>query len=272
MNVLLWFSFEVKALGMDSKRERRVFCIPASGPELGKKLFMPAAYCAKWLFGNYLIQYYSNITRMRRRAFWRNWPGMYLFAFVLLLVGILGLYTEVFTVQAARIYGSQTGFAQTMMTWQNAAVGLVQANKAALMNANLKTAGCSLTKNLGTACSIGVLASANLPTGYNMTYSWDTYVYQPGGNGTTLYAITWAPPPISGTAVTTPPIGISLSDLYRQIQNDTNIPLLAYGAVSFVGGKPEIVTGATSLAGTVIVYNPLPGAVLNNSVAIVSVP
>ena len=51
---------------------------------------------------------------------------MYLFVVVLLMSAILGLYTELYFLQAARARGSQTSIAQIMLNWHSAAYRLAQ--------------------------------------------------------------------------------------------------------------------------------------------------
>jgi hypothetical protein len=207
---------------------------------------------------------------------------MYLFAFVFLMVGVLGLYTEIYGLSVSRMFGGQTTMADTMLTWHNAAVGLAQANRLALTSTTggAGTAGCSLSplaastsQCLSSAAVLGTYTPSPLPNNYNITsYKWNSYAYQTSAGGP-LYVITWAPMPASGKAsdpVTVPAIGMSLSDLYRQIQNNNNIPLFAYGQVASGKLQTKALIGTT----TQVVFTPLPTAasIGNGSVAIVSMP
>jgi len=49
---------------------------------------------------------------------------MYLLAIVTLIIGMLSIYAQVLSVQAARIAANQTGLAVTMETWHSAAVSM----------------------------------------------------------------------------------------------------------------------------------------------------
>jgi hypothetical protein len=205
---------------------------------------------------------------------------MYLFAFVLLLVGILGIYTEVFAVQATRMYNSQTAYAEAMLTWHNAAANLALSNSTTLANAGIGAAGCSLTPETQNPCPNGiVVAQTNLPNGYNFyNMPWNSYVYQPNGTGSAspLYVITWAPPPAGNNQslpITTPPISVSINDLYRQMTNDANLPLISYGQVMSVNGTTEVQTQGLTPAGLPAAYAVPSGQTVSlSSDAIVTAP
>ena len=204
---------------------------------------------------------------------------MYLLVFVFLVVAMLGIYTQVFAVQTARMFANQTTVAQMMELWQAGAVTLAEANKGSY--GAIGKAGCGLTPNTATpplpkpaACASGVVTAASgvMPGGYNFAaYSWYSAVYQPGGAGIgPLYVVTWAPPPASGVAsdpIATPSVGISESDLFHQLGNIA-APLTSYGTVQ----TQLLVTSVpSSTPGKPVEYPlPIPVAVPNGSVAVIS--
>ena len=49
---------------------------------------------------------------------------MYLLTFTFLVIGMLGIYTQVAAIEAARLYQSQSGIGQAMLTWHKAAMSL----------------------------------------------------------------------------------------------------------------------------------------------------
>lgn len=72
---------------------------------------------------------------------------MYLLAFATLLIGIIGIYTQVVAVQTARMAGHQQGIAPAMLTWHAAAVSMAQS--IVQTNPSYSTP-CSLTNALTT--------------------------------------------------------------------------------------------------------------------------
>jgi len=199
---------------------------------------------------------------------------VYLFTFGFMLICVLGIYTQVYAVQAARMFASQTTIADDMLTWHSAAVEAVEQGVAASTSAMKSpgTTGCGLTAANGqyttALCSTAYTANHYMPTGYNPNYNWNSYVYQASTGGQS-YVVTWAPPPSSGNLsdpIQNPPIGINLSDLYTQIRNNPNIPLYGYG-IAKNGQLPTPVP----VNNTFVTY-PLPPAVPNGSVALISVP
>jgi hypothetical protein len=83
---------------------------------------------------------------------------MYLIVFVTLVIAILGTYTQVLSVQTARIISSQTNIAQTMIAWHTAAISMaesildtqtynLQTNALGQYNSSLQTNGCILSND-----------------------------------------------------------------------------------------------------------------------------
>ena len=200
---------------------------------------------------------------------------MYLLVFSFLIIAMLGVYTQVFALQTARMFASESGVAQIMLLWQAGAVTLGETNKVNYDGHIGNAAGCSLSSLVANpgACPGGQvnLASGVMPAGYNFTYTWSTVAYQPGGAGTAIYVITWAPPPANlSSPITVPPVGISESDLFRQLQN-TAAPLTSYGTVQ---NQILVTTGSVPGVGpvtyTLPTGNPVTTVVPNGSVAVIS--
>lgn len=164
---------------------------------------------------------------------------MYLLVFVFLVISMMGLYAEAIGIQAAHFFASQTGIAQTMLTWHSAAYRTFTANWTSLAG----SVPCQLAHGhaVGSACPTQIqttttpAASYFLPLGYNMAYSWSSYVYASGGR---RFILTYMSPP-SGGSTATPVVaadavnaatGFSVGEVYAQIEN-MKIPLVSYGVV-----------------------------------------
>lgn len=211
---------------------------------------------------------------------------MYLLVFTFLVVGLLGIYAQVFGVQAARMAAGQHAIADMMMVWHSGQVSLAQS-----VVSPAPTSACSLTYGLtsvpycttnipgntsnvtltNSTGNVGSYVNASgspyphFPSGYRTAFKWNT-VYYPDASGQ-RYVVTWVPLPASGKAsdpVTAPPIGVSVSDLALQLRN-AHTPLFGYGTVS--GGV--LTTGAT-VSGAPVTYT-MPSAVPNGSVAVITI-
>ena len=180
---------------------------------------------------------------------------MYLIVFVTMVVSMLNLYTQVYALQVARMNAQQTGVAETLLQWHNAAVREARTAKATL------TAGvCQVMDNTTTwaiklsapvtTCAFSITPANDLPPGYQLgTYRFKTIVYVPT-TGTTSYVITYLETPTVTTGITngsitlspTTPltwpsagttsiqIGLTMNDLMRQMTR-TKIPAFGYGTV-----------------------------------------
>lgn len=230
---------------------------------------------------------------------------MYLLTFAMIMIAMLGLYTQVYAVQVARMFANETSIADNIVAWHEAAASL--ANNVINTTTNpLTIAGCSLSFSLvapaycikgaasGGLPSVTVTGNGNYanPAGYifpqlpgtfnSVTYQWKSIAYQPTPN--TFYVITFVPPPlISATnpppgyisTATAPPhqLTITMGDLMHQLQA-SGLPLYSFGYVS--GGK--LITASTlppgaPTFGAAITYPVPPVAeVPNNSIAIISSP
>ncbi len=173
---------------------------------------------------------------------------MYLFVFIFLLISILGLYTQVYTLQSAKMFEKQTAIGQVMLTWAGSAYDI--AKFYTLTNSDgtaIGPIGCILSPNLvitGTQnCSIQIQDPATitqpagpgripqLPVGYNWAaYKWNSIYYV---IGTQKFVITYVLPPASGNRsdpVDAPPVGFSIGSIFQQISNTKTWPR-SYGFV-----------------------------------------
>jgi hypothetical protein len=237
---------------------------------------------------------------------------MYLLVFITLVISLIGLYTQTFALQTARMMSHQTGFANAMLAWQAAAVSM---GASIAKTQPLYTSACSLTYltlpkpnpfypdgcptpiNLTTGFEVNTVPSTatagtinnpttlttgslnsiyntktdkneqvHLPKDYDpKTYQFYSILYQVPPNQN--YVVTFATQPTAGPSsgfITLPSgfqLGISLSDLYQQMQN-TGAPNFTYG----------VIKGDKLTATQTFVY-PLPaGAVPDNAVGFVASP
>jgi len=238
---------------------------------------------------------------------------MFLFTFVFLVIGMLSIYTQVFAVQTARLFASQTTVAQAMINWHSGALSLAQGvinPQTANGGGQLTQAGCSLTFSLTAIpyCKIsanpgfsggpnvyvnvgGSYADASnhpyphLPGNYNTNvYQWNSIAFISPTDA--YYVITYVPP--AHIVATNPApgflnlpawnqapatlIGITASDLYRQIKN-TGLTTLNYGYVSNpTGANATLITNTnTANIGVFPATYAVPSAVPDGSLGIISV-
>ena len=141
---------------------------------------------------------------------------MYILTFVILIVSVLGAYTQVYAVNTARLFSHQVALAETMLTWHGEAVRTAHS----IDNASLTPNGCGLTAGMPAPCT----ASIALPAGYAMAYAWKSLAFESGG---TAYVITYADTSTGSAASLTrtayTQLGTPLIDLYREIR-DLNLP------------------------------------------------
>lgn len=197
---------------------------------------------------------------------------MYLAAYVFLMISLLGLYTQIYSIQAMNFLSNQKVLGQTLLAWHNAAVTLSKNNAAAVATKNAAAPNyCHLDSITGNSPICGATikmedptAPANtstLPPGYNFTaYQWNTIAYK---NGSKNYVITYVPPPASGNLVDQPDIGISVGELMRQLKA-SKTSTAAYGAVGTVGTSRVLLS---SMENYQLV---LPGDIATGSIAVVS--
>lgn len=193
---------------------------------------------------------------------------MYLLVFVLLMLSILGVYTEIYIVQASRLSANQIGVAQAMLDWHGAAVRLVGANSSSIGGSGAD--GCLLTPVQ--ACASGVTActpqltqnSSYLPSGYNYSaYEWCSILYTPNvpvGNKT-RYVVTYVSTPASapsqpggrGTVDSSKPVqspdptvGYTVGEIYQQLMKTGLVSSASLSAVDSGGTLTLTASGCTA--------------------------
>ena len=191
---------------------------------------------------------------------------MYLLVITTLVIGLIGIYAQVLSVQAARFAASQNGLAVAMMTWHAAAVSMA----ASIVDGGQFPAAsvpCSLTityplafcpSPTGSGDAFGTVTGAgpaytpnkimnfntgayepvHLPGGYNASlYQFNSVLYlEPASNQP--YVITFVPQPIPSAANPAPGYlllngtmtSFSISDLSHQLQV-SGLPTASYGTV-----------------------------------------
>ncbi|MDP9128270.1 MAG: hypothetical protein M3N08_08445 [Pseudomonadota bacterium] len=232
---------------------------------------------------------------------------MYLLVFVTLVIALTGVYAQVLSLQAARLFSHQTTVARALLNWHATAVA--QAKTAVNPTPLPGAAGCDLTVNgpVGTLCSgptgsvtvngtptlpncSGTLTNVcwnSLPPGYQQApYTFYSVYYQPSPGQS--YIITFVPPP-AASATNPPPgfitlpgtgagavaqIGATMSDLFLQIRN-SGFATTSYGTITSVAGVNYLVTSTISNGATAtFLQYPIPtGNIIPlGSIAIISTP
>jgi hypothetical protein len=85
---------------------------------------------------------------------------MYLLVFVTLVISVIGLYTQTFALQTARIMSRQTGFANAMLTWHGTALAVAHYSVDATPG---PPAGTTPNYNKAAGCSLSAIGGTNLP-------------------------------------------------------------------------------------------------------------
>lgn len=201
---------------------------------------------------------------------------MYLFVYIFLLLSIMGLYSQLYMLQAASEKQYEVTAAQTMHSWHAAAHNLAR------LTGMKPTAGapCSITSpGANVPCGYVLLDPATtvyppgypdyslLPLGYNYNQKFESTVYELGGRGyliTYVRANRWI-------------LGFTSGELYSQIRR-TNLPLSTYGQVvnevcdGVVGAKAvftnEYITPPSGV--TYRLCYPVPSTLPDGSVAFIS--
>lgn len=229
---------------------------------------------------------------------------MVLLTFVMLVIGMLGIYTQVYAIEVARLFAHQTGIAQTMISWHDAALSLVAGEHGARSAiADFPAAGgaCSLTASLAPVvpnCTInsapgpGVAIGGSSPVtvdgaGYTCTvtgvtdhyphlgqianlgtYKWNSIAFS-NAAGQHL-VITYVPPvataPYLISTANNSPLSVTASDLMHEFVQ-AGVPLFTFGYVSAAG---TITAGG--LTYTLPPSVTVAGAAVPGSVAIISSP
>lgn len=163
---------------------------------------------------------------------------MYLFVFIFVMMSVLGLYTELFSLRIAHIMANQKAIAEAMMVWHGAAYYLAKDNITAWV---IPPAGCSVTAgsalaNCGATLSLaadGIKNRVYLPIGYaygEPDLRFETRVYSVG---TARYIVTFV---LSGSTH----LGFTHTQIYQQMVT-ARLPEVSYGHVSVgtcQGGTP----------------------------------
>ena len=199
---------------------------------------------------------------------------MYLFTFVMLMLSLLGIYTQVVAIQSAKIFANQTALAQIMATWHTAAVGLAKgdsvigASSTACSISVVNTGGMAACKNASgkpvflPSTFNGTAPTSPLSPGYNSTqYQWYSAVYQTAAYGGKRLVVTFVlPGAASSSLITQPSIGISIGELLLEFKK-SNFPAGSYGVVS-----GQLLTNSLNS------NYPMPtgGAITDGSIALVS--
>lgn len=156
---------------------------------------------------------------------------MYLYVFVMLIVAIMGIYTELFSLRLARIAEKQTTIADTVYKWHLGAFGLADAKDLTTVDVN----GCSLTPAVVPYCVDGASVSTflsgidvdgvrYLPTGYPYaTMQFDSRLFQLDGS---RYVITFVRP---GAVL----LGYTQPQIWNQVKN-MSLGALSHGRVQAV--------------------------------------
>lgn len=145
----------------------------------------------------------------------------------MLIVSLLGMYTEIFAMQGARMLAKQKGLAEVMHEWHGAAFryasdGLSQAGFLAGAECLLTPAPVNDSTGLPSACGTltpDITDNRYLPAGYATDYKWYSILYTQGQN----YVITFVRPPTNSGSLTDPIAqpdnGFSVNDVWRHMRN-----------------------------------------------------
>jgi len=227
---------------------------------------------------------------------------MYLLAMTMVIIGVLGSYTQVLALQTARLAATQNSFAQAMIEWHNTALALVQ-NNIPNNSTNIPARGCALTWQLPSAipttpaipiCTGGSGAlsitvdgahnttpncisnpstppcKTSLPVGYSSNYEFYSLAYTTAVGQilvmTFLLQPTTTPPFLvmpSPTLVNGATTSFTQSDLQKQMIN-SNLSFINYGTVDSAGANIVTKANSGSPSYTPVEY-PLPTSLSGNT-------
>lgn len=160
---------------------------------------------------------------------------MYLVAYLFLMISLIGIYTQVYAVQAGRMLSNQKVLGETMLGWHNAAVGLAR-NVQGGVSYPPTNVPCRLSSAVSgfsdCTSALGTLVMTDsadtLPEGYNFdAYQWYSLAYTASGQN---YVVTYVESPVTGNIVEYPSIGVSTGEMLKQLKK-TKAPGYSYGAV-----------------------------------------
>lgn len=154
---------------------------------------------------------------------------MYLFVFIFLLLSTLGLYTELYLLQAMRFVNNQKTVGEIMLTWHSGAYMLgKEKGSATLLGANTS---CYLraTASLVPACTsqldVTVSGRDYLPRGFDVAnLQMPAVVYLSGGRH---YLATYLPKETLGQTAF---LGYTTDEIKKQIKK-ARVPEISYGEV-----------------------------------------
>jgi hypothetical protein len=209
---------------------------------------------------------------------------MNLLVFAILIIGLIGIYAQALSLQAARLAAQQSGLATTMLTWHAAAVsmaasiidtnppGLVLPCSLAIMpppppSFGLPSCAAPTGDANGTVTNAGYAPSqifntrtgqsepVHLPANYDASkYQFYSVLYRDPNTNNQPYVVTFVSPPVISLQnpapglIVLPPVGImtgfGLGDLTHQLQV-SGVPGYSYGTVNNIGGVSTLVTGGT---------------------------
>lgn len=190
---------------------------------------------------------------------------MYLFVYIFLVLSVLGLYTQLFVIRAARLNESQTAVAESMMVWHRSVYKII-------LNFDPPTNGCYLGMAItGKSACTTQPVQADFPAGYNFVQvnKFKSILYKIDDN---RYLVTYVSPYDTK-------LGYSAPQIMQQMAN-AGFPKTAYGASALVscnGGLPDQWLVSRQFIGTNNICYPTYSAddsiifVPNGSVGIVSV-
>lgn len=206
---------------------------------------------------------------------------MYLFVYIMVILSVLGLYTQLFAMRAATLASKQKGVAETMMLWHGGTANFIRDRVRAAVAASLPIAipanGCLVfggagPADCGTVPNIGVFTNNIYLPGYNIgepQLVFPSVLYESGG---VRYVLTFQR---AGEMR----LGFTDEQFYAQLQR-TDIPRISYGRVVNNGpcglGSWWLATTERTTAGTNVCH-PLPAAVAGskgiavNSIGIITI-
>ncbi|MBI1273832.1 MAG: hypothetical protein GC131_07090 [Alphaproteobacteria bacterium] len=183
---------------------------------------------------------------------------MYLFVFVFLLLTIIGVFTQVFAVQTARFSANQAVAGQQMLAWHYAATRFARAHP----TYGLTQTGCRITGGatlysgltLTTACST-TLAASDLPTGYVVSYQWESIVFTDPGTSQRM-VVTFVPPDANDAQAPRAPAGLAINQILTQLRK-AQPGSITSGSIS--GACPgSIMVPASQPGGSFVTQYPVP--------------
>lgn len=151
---------------------------------------------------------------------------MYLFVFIFVILSVLGLYTELFTLRVASLASQQKVAAETMMFWHGAAYTFARDFKTSLVG--VPAAGCTLALGFS-VCGLPVYnkgainGKIYLPDDYNSSDSELVFRSVIFKVGTTDYVLTY----VNSDEYK---LGYSSNQIYKQM-GTAELPAISYGRV-----------------------------------------